>query len=90
MILDSQSSYGALRRQNNFDGVISGRVYSLLLNYMHMKSLACADMGLKECNFVAKGENNDEVMAAMREHAEAAHPAMLDKMEQMMESKIKM
>ena len=33
-----------------------------------------------ECDFVASGENNEEVMKKMMEHAQAAHP---DKMEQM-------
>ncbi len=32
---------------------------------------------MKNCDFVAKGETEEEVMAMMMEHAKMAHPDML-------------
>ena len=37
------------------------------------KELHCSDVGMKTCNFVAKGNNVDEVMQKAAEHAKAAH-----------------
>jgi predicted small metal-binding protein len=31
-----------------------------------------------ECGFVARGETDDEVVAAIREHMATDHPALLD------------
>jgi len=45
-----------------------------------MKMLSCKDMGA-ECDFVAKGETNQEVMKAMMDHAQAAHPDKMKEME---------
>lgn len=38
-----------------------------------MKSLACKDMGMADCDFVAKAETVEEVMAKVGEHAKSAH-----------------
>ncbi len=39
-----------------------------------MRQLSCASMGDSSCNFVAKGENDEEVVAKMQEHVKTAHP----------------
>jgi len=38
-----------------------------------MKTLACSDFGM-ECDFVAKGKTNEEVMRAASEHVKRDHP----------------
>lgn len=42
-----------------------------------MKSLACKDMGMPDCDFVATGATAEEVMAKIGEHAKATH-GMID------------
>ena len=37
------------------------------------KELRCTDVGMKNCNFVAKGNNQDEVMKKAAEHAKTTH-----------------
>jgi predicted small metal-binding protein len=37
------------------------------------KELHCSDVGMKNCNFVAKGNNEDEVMKKAADHAKTAH-----------------
>lgn len=61
-----------------------------------MKMLACRDMGGSD-DFVAKGENEQEVMDKMAEHVKVAHPEMMEgksdeemmKMKEMMKEKMK-
>jgi predicted small metal-binding protein len=36
------------------------------------KTLACRDLGL-DCDFIAMGEDADEVLASAADHAEEAH-----------------
>lgn len=38
-----------------------------------MKTLACADMGLT-CPFVAKGDNDDDLVAQLTKHGNETHP----------------
>ena len=38
-----------------------------------MMSLACKDMGMEGCDFVASGETKEAVMSALMEHGAAAH-----------------
>jgi predicted small metal-binding protein len=38
-----------------------------------MKSLACKDMGIADCDFVATAETEEEVMAQITEHGKSAH-----------------
>ncbi|MEO8065925.1 MAG: DUF1059 domain-containing protein [Candidatus Doudnabacteria bacterium] len=58
-----------------------------------MKSLACADLGMPDDTFVAKGATDDEVMAMMMEHVKTAHPEKMtgdmEAMKAMLLSKIK-
>ncbi len=58
-----------------------------------MKSLACADMGMPTCSFVAKGATDEEVMNMLMEHVKTAHPEKMggdmEAMKTMMMSKIK-
>lgn len=37
-----------------------------------MKTIACKDSGFA-CDFIAKGETEEEVMSAAKEHARSAH-----------------
>lgn len=61
-----------------------------------MKTLSCRDMG-GDCNFVAQGNSNEEVVKMMMSHAMQAHPEKLksmgnvspEEMNQMMMSKMK-
>ncbi len=41
-----------------------------------MKELGCRDMGVN-CNFVAKGNTDEEIKKAAWTHAEKAHPDMM-------------
>ncbi|HUE86937.1 MAG TPA: DUF1059 domain-containing protein [Vicinamibacterales bacterium] len=41
-----------------------------------MKELGCRDLG-GECDFVASGENNEDVKRRLFEHAAEAHPEKL-------------
>jgi predicted small metal-binding protein len=45
-----------------------------------MKTLACKDLGMKECNFVAKGETAEEAVDASTDHAMEAHKDKMDEM----------
>jgi predicted small metal-binding protein len=38
-----------------------------------MRELRCADVGMKECKFVAEGKDDAEVMKKASEHAKTAH-----------------
>lgn len=38
-----------------------------------MKTLSCKDMGLMDCDFVAKAETAEEVMKQAGDHAKTAH-----------------
>lgn len=38
-----------------------------------MKSLSCKDMGMADCEFVAKAETAEEVMKQSAEHCKSAH-----------------
>ena len=37
------------------------------------KELKCSDVGMKNCNFVAQGKDEKEVMTKAAEHAKSAH-----------------
>lgn len=58
-----------------------------------MKQLSCADMGDSRCSFVAKGENEKEVMNKMMNHIKMDHPAQAtmpeDDMMKMMKDKMR-
>jgi predicted small metal-binding protein len=63
-----------------------------------MKTLACADLGVPECSYVAKGETAEEVVKMMGDHAMKAHKDKIDamaktmspgQMQAMMYSKVK-
>lgn len=59
-----------------------------------MKTLSCADIGIKNCNFVARGNSDDDVIAKAMEHGISAHADKMmgmdeEKMTSMMKSKIK-
>ena len=45
-----------------------------------MKTLACKDLGMPDCNFVAKGGTNEEVLQKMMDHAKLEHREMMDDM----------
>lgn len=45
-----------------------------------MKTLACKDLGLAKCDFVAKGETIDDVVNQVYEHANKAHKNKVDEM----------
>ncbi len=45
-----------------------------------MNSIACADMGIEGCPFVAEGETMEEAMMKSKEHATATHAAEIEKM----------
>ncbi|HSF05985.1 MAG TPA: DUF1059 domain-containing protein [Methylomirabilota bacterium] len=38
-----------------------------------MRELRCADVGMKDCKFVAQGKDDAEVMKKAAEHAKSAH-----------------
>ncbi len=38
-----------------------------------MRELRCVDVGRKDCNFVAQGKDDNEVMKRAAEHAKSAH-----------------
>ena len=46
-----------------------------------MKTLTCRNMGVSDCDFVAKGETEEEVINIIREHASSNHPEIMKKME---------
>ncbi len=61
-----------------------------------MHTIACQDMGIEGCPFVAKGETMEEAMMQLKDHGDAVHPTEIKQMmdsgmteEQMME-KMKM
>lgn len=39
-----------------------------------MKTLSCTDLGMGNCTFVARGENEKEVIDKMISHGKTAHP----------------
>jgi predicted small metal-binding protein len=43
------------------------------LEEVTMRELRCADVGMKECKFVAQGQDDGEVMKKAAEHAKSAH-----------------
>lgn len=43
-----------------------------------MKKLACADLGMENCPFVAAGESDEEVKGKMMAHAAEIHPEKLE------------
>jgi predicted small metal-binding protein len=51
-----------------------------------MKKLACKALG-KECDFVAVGSTEDEVMEKMMEHVKMDHPDVLEMMNDEMKKK---
>ena len=51
-----------------------------------MYSLACRDAGL-DCNYVAKGQDTDEVMKMAMDHVSKAHPEKVEEMEKMPKEK---
>ena len=38
-----------------------------------MRELRCQDVGMKDCKFVAQGQDDQEVMRKAGEHAKSAH-----------------
>ncbi|MEX2178205.1 MAG: DUF1059 domain-containing protein [Gemmatimonadaceae bacterium] len=44
-----------------------------------MKEMGCRDLG-GECDFIARGESNDDVKRRMFDHAATAHPEKLKDM----------
>ena len=52
-----------------------------------MYSLSCASMGGTDCDFVAKDETQEGVIAKLMEHAKTAHPdKMMDMTPEKMEA----
>ncbi len=49
-----------------------------------MYTLACKDMGMMDCPFVAKGNSPEEAMKASMGHAMGAHANELEKMKKTM------
>lgn len=45
-----------------------------------MMTLACKDMGMEGCEFVAKGETKEEMMGSLMEHGTAAHAMTMEAM----------
>jgi len=59
-----------------------------------MLALSCVDMGNTTCDFVATGENNEDVMKMMMDHVKEKHADVMqqmaaEQMEAAMLSKIK-
>lgn len=48
-----------------------------------MKTLACRDMGV-DCDFVAKGQTDEEVVAAGMRHAASRHPEYIKELHKTM------
>jgi predicted small metal-binding protein len=46
-----------------------------------MKTLSCKDMGDATCDFVAKGETDQEVMDMMMAHVKEKHADVMQKMD---------
>lgn len=46
-----------------------------------MKSLACSDMGIMDCKYVATGETDNEVMDKLMNHGKTVHPDTLKNMD---------
>jgi predicted small metal-binding protein len=53
-----------------------------------MKTLSDRDLGI-ECDFVASGESNDEVIEQMTEHIQTLHPDEFDRVKTMFKMYIK-
>lgn len=49
-----------------------------------MKNLSCADLGAPQCNYQARGENDEEVINKMIDHANRAHSDMMKEMQRTM------
>lgn len=45
-----------------------------------MKTLSCRDLGVTDCDFVARGNTPEEVKNNMMNHAKMEHKEMMDKM----------
>lgn len=45
-----------------------------------MKTLNDSDFGIKDCDFVARGESDDEVIGMMIDHLKENHPSEYEKM----------
>ena len=43
-----------------------------------MYTLACKDVGIPTCSFVAKGKTTEEVISTLNEHAMKAHAEEID------------
>ena len=52
-----------------------------------MKTLACKAFGM-DCDFVAKGKNDDEVISKMTDHVKTDHPDKLAGFKSMPKDKI--
>jgi predicted small metal-binding protein len=46
---------------------------NLMTRRRFMRELRCADVGMKDCNFVTQGKDDAEVMKKAGEHARSAH-----------------
>ncbi len=53
-----------------------------------MKSISDMDLGIN-CDFVARGESNDEVVQASTEHIQETHPEEWDRVKGMLKMNIK-
>jgi predicted small metal-binding protein len=53
-----------------------------------MRTLSDKDLGI-ECDFIAEGETDEDVIQEMTDHIEEEHPDELDRVETMMQGKIK-
>ncbi|KKQ60849.1 MAG: hypothetical protein US81_C0012G0006 [Parcubacteria group bacterium GW2011_GWE2_38_18] len=45
-----------------------------------MKKLSCSDMGVEDCEFIAKGNNDEEVIQRMVMHHKTHHPEEMQDM----------
>lgn len=45
-----------------------------------MKTLACKDMGIADCDFMAKAETAEETMKMAADHGMSVHKNMMDEM----------
>ena len=47
-----------------------------------MRELSCKEAGAENCNFVARGDTDDDVMRQVRDHAQSAHNRPMTKDEE--------
>ena len=45
-----------------------------------MYNIACKDMGMPDCTYVASSETMEGAMMSLKEHGMSAHPAEIQKM----------